>query len=85
MNIPRGNGERGTWRPLQIGPQHTSSLYCPGCGHCIELERHTIDAQGDVSGLVRCPNSLCHFEDFVRLDGWTSLLLSPSHPLERGT
>lgn len=62
--------------------QHKAMLYCPNCHKPMSITNHSIDADGNVSPSVVCPNNLglaqgiekfgekCQFHEFVRLDGW---------------
>lgn len=68
--LPRGNGEPGTWRPLTLDiRRRTAVLFCPDCGRRGTLEDHVIEDDGRVSPSVVCPND-CGFHDFVTLAGW---------------
>ncbi len=81
MTIPviifRSNGDRdrhsGRWWPVRVNGIAGAGISCPGCGRIEILEppRHAIAPDGNVSKRFACPHG-CGFDDYVRLEGWTS-------------
>jgi hypothetical protein len=77
-HIPHNNHHKpGTWKGLmvpidEIGKRYrkSASMTCPECGQISSLSGHDIADDGIVSPSVVCPYELCHFHEFIKLEGW---------------
>lgn len=79
MNIPQGDWGPSTWSGLAAegnpyGKGRSANMVCPQ-GHPFSLIDHTIAKDGKVSPSVVCPDGECNFHEFVKLEGWTSVMV----------
>lgn len=81
MNGPRyvldhaSDGQPGTWRVgsavmIPLGRGENVRAICPDCGCALDLSRHRIEENGDVTPGATCVNRVCGFSELISLDGW---------------
>ncbi len=71
MLLPRGMGERGTWKLKQVpGRPVTAEITCPECGKRSSMADHSIDSKGQVTPSIICPHVPCAWHENVILAGW---------------
>lgn len=65
--------EKGSWKEVRLYNGGLSAIFtCPACGVSGDLSDHIINALGEVSPSVVCPEE-CGFHDFIVLEGWNGI------------
>jgi hypothetical protein len=59
---------RTRWTRALRNGRPTVRIACPKCLTSGDLDAHDIDADGNVSPTVVCPNEACDFHDTVKLE-----------------
>lgn len=75
ITVPQNNNDKpGTWKGISSpkGLRKSASLICPN-GHTCNLRNYEILENGSVHPSVLCPTDGCGFNEFITLEGWSTV------------
>jgi hypothetical protein len=63
---------RAYWLLVMRGKKPVLRIRCPDCGRWMRLDSVVINQRGCSETVVPCPESVCNFRDYVKLEDFRS-------------